>query len=501
MEKKYYVATIPLIVNTKDSFLLQRVFKQVKECYNAIQNNMLKQYQYITSSNNYKNANIKEQKKILKNYTIPIKMNRGGILEKKIFDKYGVISVLAGRYGKYYPLLNSQNTKAIANNCYNAWDAFIFGDGKNIHLKKDTDILSLQTSVSNGFLIGMNFNLDNNIIQVKVNKHILDLQLKFNNTQYDSYVQQQINNKEYVCVSIISKPIRNTIKYELHLTLKGVPYNKARKLGVGKVGVDIGTSSVTSYGTNLDMSKLSNDELLKLSKQIRRLNRKLDRSRRIMNPLNYNEDGTIKEGDDLIWKTSNNYITLSNKKKNLFRKAIIQRKTHHLKLANSLLALGDEFNIEKNNIKSWSEKPKKTVINEKTGKFKSKKRFGKSVLHNAPSEFLNTLKFKVLSLGGKVNDVSTKLSATQFDFTSNEFKKHKLNERKVQLSNNNFHTRDAIAAFNLKHIKENIVNEKNINNYDIEKMNEDYVNFCKHEKEEIQKHMIGEKLTTHSMGI
>lgn len=63
MEKKYYVATIPLIVNTKDSFLLQRVFKQVKECYNAIQNNMLKQYQYITSSNNYKNANIKEQKK------------------------------------------------------------------------------------------------------------------------------------------------------------------------------------------------------------------------------------------------------------------------------------------------------------------------------------------------------------------------------------------------------------------------------------------------------
>lgn len=49
-------------------------------------------------------------------------MNRGGILEKKIFDKYGVISVLAGRYGKYYPLLNSQNTKAIANNCYNAWE-------------------------------------------------------------------------------------------------------------------------------------------------------------------------------------------------------------------------------------------------------------------------------------------------------------------------------------------------------------------------------------------
>ena len=38
---------------------------------------------------------------------------------------------------------------------------------------------------------------------------------------------------------------------------------------------------------------------------------------------------------------------------------------------------------------------------------------------------LNTLKFKVLSLGGKVNDVSTKLSATQFDFTSNEFKKQR----------------------------------------------------------------------------
>jgi hypothetical protein len=162
--------------------------------------------------------------------------------------------------------------------------------------------------------------------------------------------------------------------------------------------------------------------------------------------------------------------------------------------------MGDVFYVENCNIASMAKRAKETIVNPKTGRCRSKKRFGKAIQSNAPSEFLGTLKRKVTTLGGTVHDVSTQIAATQFDFSNETFKKHSLSERNVTLSNGNRHTRDGIAAFNLKHSKVG-ANEKLADSYNLAEMIKDYDKFVISEKKEINKHKKGLKISKNSMGI
>ena len=118
-----------------------------------------------------------------------------------------------------------------------------------------------------------------------------------------------------------------------------------------------------------------------MSRKTRVLQRKLDRSKRATNPLQFNEDGTIKKykkGERPEWIKSKNYIKTQNKLREISRKVSAIRKLKHIELANQLLELGSSFQVENNPISSWTKRAKNTTINKK-GKFNCKKRFGKSI--------------------------------------------------------------------------------------------------------------------------
>ena len=202
----------------------------------------------------------------------------------------------------------------------------------------------------------------------------------------------------------------------------------------------------------------------------------MDRSRRQNNPLQFNEDGTIRrypKGERPKWVNSNNYNKLKNTRKELYRKKSALLKLSHINLANEVLNYGDNFIVENNPIDSWAKKAKETTVNKK-GKINKKKRFGKSIQNHAPSMFIEILKNKVNSLGGVLTKIDIKNAASQFDFTNGEKTKHKLSVRKITLSNGKTHLRDTLAAFNLQHFKGS--------NYDTEEMKQNYTNFCKLEK-------------------
>ena len=79
------------------------------------------------------------------------------------------------------------------------------------------------------------------------------------------------------------------------------------------------------------------------------------------------------------------------------------RKQHHNSIANRLIEMGDTFIIEDNNIKAMSKRAKETTVNEKTGKINSKKRMGKSIGNNAPSQLVSILENKVTKIINKVS--------------------------------------------------------------------------------------------------
>ena len=104
--------------------------------------------------------------------------------------------------------------------------------------------------------------------------------------------------------------------------------------------------------------------------------------------------------------------------------------------------------------------------------------------------FITILENKVKSLGGELIKVDIKNAASRFDFTNSDFVEHKLNERKITLSNGNTHQRDLLAAFNLQHLNND---DESLKSYNIEEMKKDYPTFCKLEEIEIGKFVNGQK--------
>ena len=127
--------------------------------------------------------------------------------------------------------------------------------------------------------------------------------------------------------------MKTRYKYYLQFNLEGSAIKKERKLTDGRVGIDMGTQSIaiaSEKGVHLwelaDHVNDNHDKLLILQ-------RKMDNSRRAMNPDNFNRDGTICRGKKLLWRQSKHYKRLAGKARELQRKNTDIRKYQHICLA------------------------------------------------------------------------------------------------------------------------------------------------------------------------
>ena len=159
----------------------------------------------------------------------------------------------------------------------------------------------------------------------------------------------------------------------------------------------------------------------------------MDRSRRAMNPDNYNEDGTIKKGKKK-WTYSNRYKKLRTKHTELCR---INATNRHLAInedVNELRSLGDVFVTEPKNAKKLQKKAK-------TGK--RRKRFGRSIKNRCPGYFQSQAKRKFRIYVEVPNDYK----ASQYDHTSDEYIKKSLSQRMYKLSDGTMVQRDLYSSF------------------------------------------------------
>ncbi len=134
----------------------------------------------------------------------------------------------------------------------------------------------------------------------------------------------------------------------------------------------------------------------------------MDRSRRATNPENYNPDGTFKRGVKLTRNKSKRYRRIQHQLAMIQHHQADIRKQQHNELANYLLTLGDCFFVENMSYCDLVHRANKTEISEKTGRYKRKKRFGKSIANKAPAMLITMLKQKCQSRGLKgVKEVDT----------------------------------------------------------------------------------------------
>ncbi len=512
-----FVLELPLQVEKYQADLLNKRYEQLRQLYNYVQGKLLRQYRYFEQMKEYQACKtIKEKRDFFRSHPFQInetlKGNKTPVMVS--FEEYsikGFVEKLAQKpVGPNITYANLGFTTYILDHLgasiWAAWDKKLYDfKAKRISFKKygELDSFSSRRKVVGGkvYFSGMELHLDSMELAIKMNgkqgnnaKYIMLKML--HNLKHADYEMWALKDgvESVKVVKVIRRLVRSQYKYYVQLTIEGEKPQKGRTLGKGNVGIDLGPTTVAVSGMNIvSIDKLAS-KCDNIQPKITRLSRKLDRSRRANNPQNFNEDGTIKRGVKLVWNDSKRYKELRRELAELRRKQAAIRKLQHIERANALLKEGDTFIVENNPVKAWSAKKKETKIDEKTGKYKSKRGSGRSIGNHAPSMFVDILENKVKSLGGRFERVNTQNAASQYDFTNDSFKtgdeKHKLNERAITLSNGDIHQRDMLAAFNLQHLK---YNEPEAKQYDTEAMAADYERFCQLEQEEILRYKNKEK--------
>lgn len=373
-----FIVQFPLRTEKYQEDILNKRFEIGRKIYNSLVTVSQKRYKEMIKMRKYRNlmsmltGNKKSDKPILKQID-QIRKEYG-------LTEYSLHADVKEMQKHFKKNVDSFTAQKIATTLWKSYDKLFYGNGKRVYYKKYGDMNSLEgKSNSTGIRL-----VDEHLIWNGLNIPVV---IDWNNP----YEYQAMQSEISYC-RIIRKFVRNKYKFYVQVVFKGTPPTKFNKetgeikhsLGEGDVGLDIGTSTIAiSSNTDVKLLILA-DKVQNIEDEKRRLSRKMERSRRATNPENYNEDGTIKKqgSKKVIWNKSNHYVKYQNQLKELYRKQADVRKYQHECLANYIVSLGRNIYIEQMNFAGLQKKAAKTEKND-SGKFKRKKRFGKSCKSSA----------------------------------------------------------------------------------------------------------------------
>ena len=282
----------------------------------------------------------------------------------------------------------------------------------------------------------------------------------------DNSYEAEMLKKHVKFVRILRKEGKTKPHWYAQLVLEGKPAVKRdpissapkHPVGHGVVGIDIGTRTL-AYSTDKEVNLLElADRVQNIEQEKRRLQRKMDRSRRAMNPENYNSDGTFKRGVKLTRNKSKRYRRIQHQLAMIQHHQADIRKQQHNELANYLLTLGDCFFVENMSYCDLVHRANKTEISEKTGRYKRKKRFGKSIANKAPAMLITMLKQKCQSRGLEgVKEVDTHVRASQYNHQTDTCIEKALENRWNIMPDGERIQRDLYSAFLLQHCKQGLL--------------------------------------------
>lgn len=468
-----FIVQFPLKTERYQEDILDKRFEIGRQIYNSLINITQKRYKEITKTKKYRNlmsqltGNKKEDKIIWKEIS--------KIMKQYNMSEYSFHSDVKKIQQYFSNNIDSNTAQKIASNVWKAYEKLFYGNGEKIHYKKYGNFNSLEGKSNK---TGIRFK-DNTILWNKLKIPII---INYNN-QYEC----QVLESDIVYCRIIRKYIRNKYKYYVQIVFKGNPPVKINKntgkikhpIGQGDVGIDIGTSTIAySSATDVKILELA-DKVQNIENQKRKLLRKMDRSRRTTNPNNYDKDGSIKN-QKIIWNKSNHYIKYQKQLKELYRKQKDVRKYQHECLANYIISLGDTIYIETMNFAGLAKRAKKTEKNSK-GRFKRKKRFGKSIANRAPSMLLEIINRKLSYYNKQLIKIDTwHAKASQFNHFDKTYKKKKLSQRWNDFNGVKIQ-RDLYSAFLIMNIA------KDLKSFDMDKCNERFENFYRLHNEEVKR--------------
>jgi transposase len=434
-----FVTEIALVVSATDERVLLSRFEAGRQLYNACLGEAMRRLKLLKQSKLYQSAkkikfNKKERQKSFASANAAYGYNE--------YSLHAFATVIRQSWIGLH--IDSNTAQKLATRAFNASQKVAFGVAKKVRFKGSNQLDSLEGKANT---TGIRWHQE----QLVWGKLKLQPYLKNN----DPVILHGLTSRiKYV--RLVRRRLNNKSRYYAQLVCEGTPFVKPKnQIGSGVVGLDIGPSTIAVVGESTARLDMFAPELKSVEKQIRRLQRKMERSRRANNPENYNEDfvdakgkrkkGTAKKGRQR-WNSSNIYLSTRSAKANLERKLAAHRKSLHGRLVHEILRLGNTIKLEKLSYKAFQ------------------KLFGKSVGKRAPGEFVSRLKCLAESAGVTVVEFSTvKAKLSQTCHQCGRVKKKSLSKRIHKCECGVLCQRDLYSAFLARFVENDLLQVDQVN--------------------------------------
>ena len=408
-----YVLTLRMNYTISDKSAIDKYFELSRRLYNAILGETLKRFNLMRESKQYNQVRKESDKSIKKDLFANVEIKYG-------FREYDISKFATKLMINEYSSLGSHIKSKLVKRAFEAVNKMRFGNARKVNFVRYGEMYSIE-GADNRQAIKYR---DGNIIFNKLRMPII---IKNN----DLYAQKAIQDRVKYC-RFVKKDVKGKEYYYVQLVLEGNPPMKVNKetgeinlyITEGSVGIDIGTRTV-AYCSDTEVKLLElAPEVENIERQKKKLQRKLNRSRRLTNPNKFNADGTIIKGNRDKWIKSSHYIKIQTDLKCLQQKQADIRKQSHNRLANHILKLGDKFYVEKMNYSGLQKRAKKT------SKINKKKRFGKSLANKAPAMLIEIINRKLKYFGTEIKKINTyTVKASQYNHIKDTYNKKDLSER------------------------------------------------------------------------
>lgn len=427
--------------------------------------------EYIQCKNVLKKAKNKSEKKELDTKIKSLLAERqryilGYGLTKTEIEKFCKVQAF-----RFAHLVSSQQVQKEVARVIDGVDDVLYGSGKELHFKKlsQTDTICGK-SPTNGIRYFDNSHTSyypkRIIPKFYAEIEYLGLQIEVTADFSDPYISQSLQGDISYC-EIKRIMFENGWHYYVNLYIKSPAPKKNILVPVAEQGMDLGVSTVATVSDNNAILEELAPKSSAYEAKIKKLQKKIDVSKRVSNPGNFNNDGTCKSGH-LGWNYSKNCLRKMKKVSLLYRKKASYVEHSHYILANKVLKNGNIIYTEEMNFRLLQKRSKKTerrdtttTVAAKSGKviqikrYKRKKRFGHSLANRAPSSFLTILSMKIQLYGGVLIEVDTKsFKASQYRHDTDQFEKISLSQRTKCISGYEVQ-RDLYSAFLLLNTNDN----------------------------------------------
>ncbi|MGL4879852.1 MAG: RNA-guided endonuclease TnpB family protein, partial [Waterburya sp.] len=428
-----FITELPLVVDSKTEKKLLAKFQAGRQLYNACLHEAMVKMKRVKNSDAYIRAKKFPKEKAK---TAAFKEARSAYRYSE-YELHSFATFTSKKSKWIAENIDSNTQQKLATRAFNASEKVLLGRAKKVRFKVPSRFRSLEGKTNkqgirfkNGQLVWGSLKITPIIDWLNpVIKHGLDSKIKY--------------------VRILWRELKGKRRWYVQLINEGLPYQKPQNyVSNGLIGLDLNISNIAFVGNNMAGLLPFALDVPTYQKEIKRLQRQMERSRRNNNPSNYYPDFKAKKGRKVVtkkgksikgkhkWNNSQTYLKTTAKKQELERKKTAYAKSQNRQIVNEILRHGKHLKTENVSVKGWQ------------------KRYGKAIGAKSPGFVQSELRRKAENAGGVFQKFSTRKTALSQTHLNGERIKKSLSQRvHYDLTGVIMH-RDLFSAFLARHIND-----------------------------------------------